>query len=107
MPKNVTDQDFNKEVIEISQNKPVLVDFWAPWCGPCKAMAPVLEQVEETLGEAALIAKVDVDENSELSSKYGIQSIPCLKIFRNGEEVDEIIGMQSMETLVSKLNEHK
>ncbi|MGX1899915.1 thioredoxin [Thermolongibacillus altinsuensis] len=99
---NATDQTF---VNEVSQGV-VLVDFWAPWCGPCKMIAPVLEEVDQELGDKVKIVKVNVDENQETASKYGVMSIPTLFVFKNGEVVDKTVGYQPKEALVSLLNKH-
>ncbi|KKQ44298.1 MAG: lpbca thioredoxin [Candidatus Moranbacteria bacterium GW2011_GWC2_37_8] len=98
-----TDQNFDQEVI--ASEKPVLVDFWAPWCGPCQMMGPVIEQLAEEMGEAAKVGKVNVDENGDVSAKFGIMSIPALKIFKGGKVVKEYVGVQSKEALKKALEE--
>lgn len=98
-----TDQNFDQEVIDA--NVPVLVDFWAPWCGPCQAMGPVISALAETMGEKASVGKLNVDENGQVSAKYGIMSIPALKIFKDGVVVKEFVGVQSMEILKRALEE--
>ena len=91
---DVTDETFEREVIERSQELPVVVDFWADWCGPCKMLAPVLERaVAEREGQVAL-AKLDVDANQETASRFGIRSIPAVKAFRGGHVVAEFLGAQ-------------
>ncbi len=90
IPVHVTDQSFNREVI--SHQGPVLVDCWAPWCGPCKMMAPVLDQLAAEYRGRAKIAKLNVDENPAIASRYGIQSIPTMLIFKNGTQIDKVIG---------------
>jgi thioredoxin 1 len=107
MSQEATDQNFEQSVIAVSKTKPVLVDFWAPWCGPCRALAPVIDEVAAAVGESAGVVKVNVDESPEMASRYKIQSIPSIKIFRDGEVVAEFVGGQSQETLVAALNEHK
>ncbi|MDR1284449.1 MAG: thioredoxin [Opitutaceae bacterium] len=89
----------------ISGSSLVLVDFWAPWCGPCKAIAPILEQLSTELGDKVTICKVNVedDSNRELAVKYGIRNIPSLLLFRNGEIVDTIVGLQTKEMLKQKI----
>lgn len=99
---NVSDQNFADET---SQGV-VLADFWAPWCGPCKMIAPVLEEIDSEMGEQIKIAKLDVDENQETAGKYGVMSIPTLLIFKDGEVVEQIVGFQPKEQLVELLNKH-
>ena len=84
----------------------VLVDFWAAWCGPCKMIAPILEQVSQEMPEIE-IAKVDVDQNQGISMQYGIQSIPTLMIFKDGQLVDKKVGFMPKEMLMQAINEHK
>jgi len=89
---DVTTDTFEQEVLERSKTVPVLVDFWADWCGPCKTLTPILEQaVEERNGDVAL-AKVDTDANQDLAERYGVRGIPNVKAFRNGQVVDEFTG---------------
>ena len=99
----VTDESFQKDVLEA--NGAVLVDFWAPWCGPCKVIAPMLEEIATEMGERLSIAKLDVDENPEAASKYGVRGIPMLILFRNGEIVDSTVGASSKARLVKWLEE--
>lgn len=98
-----TDQNFDQEVI--ASEKPVLVDFWAPWCGPCQMMGPVIEALASEMGETAKVGKLNVDENGEVSAKYGIMSIPALKIFKGGKITKEFVGVQAKETLKKALEE--
>ena len=86
----LNDSSFDTEVI--NSEKPVLVDFWAPWCGPCKALGPVIEEISNDFVDRVKVGKVNVDENPEISMKFGIRSIPTLLVFKNGEVQDQIIG---------------
>ena len=85
-------------------NVPVLVDFWATWCAPCRMVAPVLEEIAEEQTEAVRIVKVDVDNNPELSNRFGIRNIPTLLFFKGGELKDQVIGLTSKADLISRLN---
>lgn len=99
---HATDANFAAEISE----GVVLVDFWAPWCGPCKMIAPVLEELDGELDGKAKIVKVDVDDNQETASQYGIMSIPTLVVFKDGQQVDKTVGFQSKEQLAELLNKH-
>lgn len=101
MEHKFSDQNFEEEVLK--SDKPVMVDFWAPWCGPCQMMGPIIEELAKDFGEKAKIGKLNVDENNQTSSKYDIMSIPCIKIFKNGQEVQNFVGVQSKEVLKSEL----
>ncbi|PKG25033.1 thioredoxin [Niallia nealsonii] len=99
---HATDQTFETE----TGSGVVLVDFWAPWCGPCKMIAPVLEELDAELGDKAKIVKVDVDENQGSASKFGVMSIPTLLVFKDGEVVDKVVGFQPKEALAELLGKH-
>lgn len=100
---NVTDQSFKGEV---EGQGTVLVDFWAPWCGPCKMIAPVLEELDKEVGDQVKIAKVNVDENPDSASRFGVMSIPTLIVFKDGEPVDKLVGLQSKDALKRVVSRH-
>ncbi|MDZ7611695.1 MAG: thioredoxin [Candidatus Moranbacteria bacterium] len=95
------DDNFEEEVLK--SDKPVLVDFWAPWCGPCQMMGPIVDDVAEEASDNAKVGKLNVDENPETAQKYGIMSIPTLIIFKDGESVKQLSGVQSKEALLEEL----
>ena len=103
-PTAITDAQFETEVIKSST--PVLVDFWAEWCGPCKAVAPTLGRTCGDYDGRVKVVKVDVDENREAATRFGIRSIPSLLIFKDGAEVDRIIGALPKQQLAEKLDGH-
>ena len=105
MSENITVLDqSNFEAFIASTNATVLVDFWAPWCGPCKAIAPILEELATELPDTVKIGKVNVDNNSELASKYEVRAIPTIKIFKGGEVADTVVGLSSKEDLTNRLS---
>ncbi|HLM55193.1 MAG TPA: thioredoxin [Pyrinomonadaceae bacterium] len=105
-PLTVTDSTFGREVVEASAARPVLLDCWAPWCGPCRMVAPVLDELAAESGGRYLIAKLNVDENPQTASRLGIQSIPTLFIYKNGQPAERIVGAQPKHVLASRLAAH-
>jgi thioredoxin 1 len=103
MAIQVTDSNFESEVLKC--DLPVLVDFWAPWCGPCRAIAPVIDELTQEYAGRVKIAKMNVDENSSTPSKFGIRAIPTLILFRNGEVVEQITGAVSKGSIKDLLSE--
>lgn len=101
-PLHFTDDNFETEVINSDQ--PVLIDFWAVWCGPCRMIAPIVEELSNEYEGKIKIGKLDVDENQQTSIKYGVRSIPTLLIFKSGKVVDTIIGAVPKNMIVQKLN---
>jgi thioredoxin 1 len=100
----VTDQSFDLEVLQ--SPVPVLVDFWAAWCGPCRAIAPTVDQMAIDYAGKLKVVKVDVDTNQEVSNRYGILSIPALVLFKNGQVVEKLVGALPKPILVSKIQPH-
>ncbi len=90
----------------ISEDKPVLVDFFATWCGPCRMQGPILEQVKSRIGDSASILKIDIDQNGPLAAEYNVRSVPTLILFKNGEAVWRAVGLQQADVLEQKLREH-
>ena len=101
--KQFTDQDFDAEVLASEQ--PVLVDFWAEWCGPCHMIAPIMEEVANEYKDKVRVGKVNVDENPNISAKYGIRSIPSILLFKGGEVSQQIVGAVPKEQLTSMLDQ--
>ena len=102
--KHVTDDSFGTDVLKA--DKPVLVDYWADWCGPCKMIAPILDEVSKDYSGRLQVAKMNVDENREVPGKYGIRGIPTLMLFKGGSVVEQIIGAVPKRSLVEKLAQH-
>jgi thioredoxin 1 len=100
-PVAISDASFENEVV--SANQPVLVDFWAEWCGPCRMIAPILENLADEYSGSLKIAKLDVDANPQTATKFGVQSIPTLLLFKGGEPVERIVGYMPKERLLSKI----
>ncbi len=101
-PVHVTDMEFGKTVLE--SQKPVLVDFWAAWCGPCRMIAPFVEEIAQDYAGKAVVAKMDTDANPQTPMKYGIMGIPTLIIFKGGQEVDRIVGAVPKAMITKKLD---
>ncbi|MCC5789948.1 MAG: thioredoxin [Opitutales bacterium] len=107
MSENLTDltsENFSSTIKDTEI--PVLVDFWAPWCGPCKAITPILEEIAEEMPGKVKICKVNVDENGSLAGEYNVRAIPNMILFKKGEVVEQLVGMTSKEDLVEKINAH-
>ena len=101
---NVSDQSFESEVLNASV--PVLVDFWAPWCGPCRMLAPVIDTVAEQYNGRVKVLKLNIDDNTVVAGKYGIRSIPTLLLFKNGAVKEQITGNASPGTITKMLDNH-
>ena len=104
MALEIPDQSFQEMVL--NSDKPVLVDFWAVWCGPCRMLGPIVEEIAEDFEGKAVVGKVDVDNNQQVSVDYGIRNIPTVLIFKNGQVVDKIVGVASKEVIAEKLSAH-
>ncbi len=100
----ITDENFEQEVIK--ENKLTLVDFWATWCGPCRKLAPVINEIAEEFGSKVKFVKIKADENLQTAQKYSISGVPCILIFKNGEPVERIVSIVPKSIIVSNLNKH-
>ena len=103
MSENITELDNSNFDTAIKASVPVVVDFWAPWCGPCKAIGPILDELASELGSAVKICKVNVDNNKEIASKFEIRAIPTIMIFKEGVLADTIVGLTSKDDLKAKI----
>lgn len=104
MALEITDQSFQETVL--NSDKVVLVDFWAAWCGPCRTLGPIVEEIANDFEGKAVVGKVDVDNNQQISMDYGIRNIPTVLIFKNGEVVDKLVGVSPKEVIAEKLQAH-
>ena len=104
MALEITDASFEEVVLR--SDKPVLVDFWAPWCGPCRMVSPIVDEISSEYEGRAIVGKVDVDANQEFAAKYGVRNIPTVLIFKNGEVVDKQVGAAPKNTYTSKIDAH-
>jgi thioredoxin 1 len=100
----ITDQNFESEVIQ--SNVPVLIDFWATWCGPCKTIAPHIDQIAVENNGRLKVGKLDVDQNIEVSTRFGIQGIPTLLLFKGGEVVEKLVGAHPKAAILAKIQPH-
>ncbi len=102
MVLEVTDNSFKVEVLEES-TLPVLMDFWAPWCGPCRMVSPVVEQMEKTFAGKLKVCKINTDDNQQVAADYNITGIPCLIVFKNGKEVNRLVGYRPANAMEAEL----
>ena len=105
MAYSVDDSSFEAEVLKAPEDKMVLIDFWAPWCGPCKMLTPIIEQLAAELKDLRVV-KMNIDDNPEAPSRYGVRSIPTLMIFKNGKLLDSKVGVLPKEKLIEWVNKH-
>ncbi len=101
----INTKEFNEDTFDEGiADGVVLVDFWAPWCGPCQMQGPIIDKVADSVGDKAVVAKCNVDEAQSIAAKFGIQSIPALILFKNGEEIKRMVGLQQEASLISEIN---
>lgn len=99
MALELTKDNFEKEIVEASKSKLALVDFFAPWCGPCQMQGPIVEELAEEIGDKGIVGKLNIDSNPEIAEKYGVMSIPTLILFKDGKPKETMVGMQAKEIL--------
>ena len=103
MTREFTDDNFSQEVL--ASDQPVLVDFWAPWCGPCRALGPAIDELAEQLDGSVKVGKLNIDENQQSATDFGVTSIPAVLVFKNGQVVDTIVGVHPKETYQQALEQ--
>ncbi|MFH1675389.1 MAG: thioredoxin [bacterium] len=104
--KEISSTDFESLVLQGSQNQPIVVDFWAPWCGPCHMITPIVEELQKDYDGKIIFFKVNTDENADVASKYNVMSIPTLLMFKAGDVADTVVGVTSKAALKKKFDEH-
>ncbi|MCK5510936.1 thioredoxin [Candidatus Parcubacteria bacterium] len=106
MAKEFTDANFKEEAIEASKQKPVLVDFFAPWCGPCKMQGPIVDELANEVGDKAVIGKLNTEDNQQTAGDLGVMSIPTLILFKDGEAKETLVGLQTKEGLLDLIKKY-
>jgi len=101
----ISEDNFQSKVLDV-KGKPILIDFWAPWCGPCQMQGPIIDELAGEVGDKAVIGKINVDDNQQLAGKYGIMSIPALIVFKDGEAVENMVGVHQKEDLLKVIEKH-